>query len=74
VLAAIAAGVHYLVSDDKDLTVQDETTQKLRERLTVLLSGTFLRQVMGWSSEDLERVRRRTWQDLEETTITRGSR
>jgi len=63
--AAINARVDYLVSEDKDLTSSDETTAKLRERLKVLLSGTFLRQVMGWTSADLEQVRGRTWQALE---------
>lgn len=63
-LAAVRAGVDYLVSEDKDLTTQDATTAKLRQRLVVMLSGTFLRQVMGWSSEQLERIRHRTWRDL----------
>jgi putative PIN family toxin of toxin-antitoxin system len=63
-LAAIHAGVNYLVSEDKDLTVQDETTAKLRQELNVLISCTFLREVMGWSSEALEKVRRRTWRDI----------
>lgn len=64
-LPYIKAAVDYLVSDDKDLTVQDETTEKLREELTVMLSGTFLRVVMGWTSEELEEVRNRDWEDLE---------
>jgi predicted nucleic acid-binding protein len=64
-LAAIHAGVDYLVSEDKDLTAQDATTAALRQQLTVLLSGTFLRQVLGWRSEALEEIRQRTWRDLE---------
>lgn len=64
VLAAIAAKVDYLVSEDKDLTAQDGTTEELHKRLKVLISGTFLREVMGWNSDELERVRKRTWQDL----------
>src|SRR5919109_3467502 len=50
-LAAIAAQVDYLVSEDKDLTATDATTQKLRAQVKVLLTGTFLREVMGWTSE-----------------------
>jgi predicted nucleic acid-binding protein len=65
-LAAINAGVDYLVSEDKDFTAEDQTTAQLHQRLNVLLSGTFLRQVMGWTSQELEEVRRRTWSDLEE--------
>jgi predicted nucleic acid-binding protein len=63
-LTAINAEVDYLVSEDKDLTARDDTTIALRRHLTVLLSGTFLRQMMGWESEALERVRGRTWKDL----------
>jgi len=63
-LAAINAGVDYLVSEDKDLTSRDQTTAKLQEKLKVLLSGTFLREVMGWSSEELEKIRGRRWADL----------
>ena len=64
VLAAINAKVACLVSEDKDLTAQDTTTAALRQRLTVHLSGTFLREVMGWSGEMLEAIRYRRWQDL----------
>ncbi len=64
-LAAIAAKADYLVSEDKDLTVVDETTAELRRHLKVLLSGTFLREMMGWTSEKLESIRHRKWDDLE---------
>jgi len=60
-LAAIKAQVDYLVSSDKDLT---EPNEALHQRLTVLLPGTFLREHMGWSSEALETIRTRTWDDL----------
>ena len=63
-LAAINARADYLVSEDKDLTVRDDTTTELRRNVTVLLSGTFLREVMGWSSDQLEAIRHRTWHDL----------
>ena len=63
-LAAIHARVDYLVSEDKDLTVQDETAARLRQELKVMISGTFLREVMEWKSEDLEKVRHRTWRDI----------
>jgi predicted nucleic acid-binding protein len=65
VLATINAGVAYLISEDKDLTAQDATTAALRQKLTVQLPGTFLRQVVGWSSERLERIRHRSWKDLD---------
>lgn len=63
-LAAINAGVDILISQDTDFTDQDETTKELRQRLTILRPGTFLRQHMGWSSDQLEAIRSRTWNDL----------
>ena len=64
-LAAINAGVDYLVTNDKDLTAQDETTAALREHIQPILVGTFLREVMGWTHEELEAVRGRTWKQME---------
>ncbi|MBC7812825.1 MAG: putative toxin-antitoxin system toxin component, PIN family [Burkholderiales bacterium] len=60
-LAAIAAKVDYLVSSDKDLT---EPNEALHRQIKVLLPGTFLREYMGWTSEVLETIRTRTWDDL----------
>jgi predicted nucleic acid-binding protein len=65
VLAALNAKADYLISEDKDMTTRDATTTVLRQKLTVLLSGTFLREVMGWSSERLASIRHRSWKDLE---------
>ncbi|MEK7441672.1 MAG: PIN domain-containing protein [Chloroflexota bacterium] len=65
-LAAIVAKADYLISEDKDLTVQDESTVELRKQIKVMLSGTFLREVMGWSGEGLEAIRHRKWSDVEE--------
>ena len=61
VLAAINAGVDYLVTNDKDLTTKDETTAELRKYIHPIQVGTFLREVMGWSSEELEAIRRHQW-------------
>lgn len=60
-LAAINAKVDYLVSSDKDLT---DPNEPVHQYLKVLLPGTFLRQHMGWTSERLEAIRKRTWKDL----------
>jgi hypothetical protein len=29
-----------------------------------MIVGKFLREVMGWESEDLERIRKRKWSEL----------
>jgi predicted nucleic acid-binding protein len=63
-LAAINAGVDYLVTNNKDLTAEDETTAALRQRIQPIIVGRFLREVMGWESEELERIRKRNWSDL----------
>ncbi len=60
-LAAINARVDYLISDDKDLS-SEEATRKLRTWLNLMRPVIFLREVMGWSQEDLEKIRRRNWQ------------
>lgn len=60
-LAAINAQVDYLVSDDKDLTAP---TQPVHQQVRVLLSGTFLNDVTGWTHEALQDVRRRQWSDI----------
>ena len=67
VLAAINAGVDYLISEDKDLTAQDATTAELRQHLRILLPGIFLREVMGWSGDQLERLRGGAWKDVEKS-------
>jgi len=46
-----------------------DATAQLHEQLKVLLSGTFLRQVMGWTSKELEEIRHRKWSDLGEGLI-----
>lgn len=63
-LAAIQSGVDYFISEDRDFTDRNQTTALLHEQLTVLLSGTFLRGVMGWTSDELEQVRGRTWTNM----------
>lgn len=63
-LAAIAARVDYLVSNDKDLTAIDVTTERLREHIRPMTVGRFLHEVMGWPSDELERIRLRTWQHM----------
>ena len=63
-LAAINAEVDYLVTNDKDLTAQDKTTATLRQKIQPMIVGQFLSEIMGWESEDLERIRKRNWSDL----------
>jgi len=64
-LSVIKAKVDYLVTEDKDFTTKDKTTEKLRRFVQPMLCGTFLKEVIGWTSEDLEEARHRKWLDIE---------
>jgi hypothetical protein len=57
--------MNYLVSTDSDLTDVDETTAELRKLTHPIKVGSFLRGVMGWSNEELTRIERRQWSDIE---------
>ena len=65
-LAAIQARATYLVSTDLDLTVVDRSTEALRRQITPIRPGDFLKNVLGWTSAELDRIERRTWDALEE--------
>ena len=60
-LSAITAQVDYLITQDKDFTDPDEP---IHEYLSIILPGTFLRKHMKWTSEQLEEISRRSWDDL----------
>jgi predicted nucleic acid-binding protein len=64
-LAAINAGVDYLVTYDDDFTSNDETAEKVREAIPgIILPPVFLRDVLGWTSEQLEQIRARNWEEI----------
>lgn len=60
-LAAINGEVDYLISQDRDFTEPDEP---IHQHLNILLPGTFLREHLGWTSESLENIRKRNWDDF----------
>ncbi|GIK66233.1 MAG: hypothetical protein BroJett018_40270 [Chloroflexota bacterium] len=64
-LAAIAGKVDFLITQDKDFTEHTEQTEVLHQKINIILPGTFLREYMGWTSEALEAIRKRTWAELE---------
>jgi len=66
VLAARVAKVHYLVTNDRDLTIQDATAVRIRHWFSPVLPAVFLREIMNSTSEQLEAIRHRTWKDLNE--------
>ena len=65
-LSVIAAKVDYFVTSDKDFTDQHQSTEQIRQAIPgILLPAVFLRDVMHWSSEQLETIRYRTWSDID---------
>jgi len=60
-LASIKAGVDYFVTEDKDFTDKSATTDEVQRQLTIMRPVIFLREVMGWSSEELEKIHHRDW-------------
>lgn len=66
-LSIQAAQVDYFVTYDRDFTDSGPTTAKVRQAIPgIMLPPVFLREVMGWTSEQLEAIRHRSWSDLEE--------
>lgn len=59
-LAALQAQVDCLISSDKDFT----ESEQLKQHVPVLLPAVFLREHMGWTSEELEAIRHRKWSDM----------
>ena len=63
-LALLAGEVDIFVTSDRDFTDPGATAERFGRRVRVMLPAVFLREVLGWSSEALEAIRTRTWQDL----------
>jgi predicted nucleic acid-binding protein len=65
-LSIQAAQVDYFVTYDKDFTDHDESTAKVRAAIPgIILPPVFLRAVMGWTSEALEAIRHRNWEEMD---------
>lgn len=66
-LSVVKAGIDYFVTYDRDFTDQNETTAEVRKAIPgIMLPPVFLRQVMNWTSDQLEDIRHRNWSDMEE--------
>lgn len=63
-LSALKARVDYLVTNDKDFHADNTKAALGKEDVRVMLVGTFLAEVMGWASKDLEAICHREWSDL----------
>ncbi len=67
-LSIRAAAVDYFVTYDRDFTDPGPTTRAVQTAIPgIILPPVFLREVVGWSSADLEAIRHRDWSDLEQS-------
>lgn len=64
ILAAADARVDYLVTNDRDLTVLDASTRRLRELVRVITPLALLRHVLQWPEARIEAAIHRNWRDL----------
>jgi predicted nucleic acid-binding protein len=63
-LAVLAARVDLFVTSDRDFTDPGAVAERFSREVKVMLPAVFLRDVLGWSSEALEAIRTRSWDDL----------
>lgn len=63
-LALLDGDADIFVSSDRDFTEPAATAERFRQRIRVMLPAVFLRDVLGWSSDALEAIRHRRWEDL----------
>ena len=64
-LSIIGAKPDYFLTYDKDFTEIAATTKVVQRAIPgIRLPPVFLREEMGWSSEELERIRKREWSDV----------
>jgi predicted nucleic acid-binding protein len=67
-LALLNTQADILVTSDRDFTEPGATSQRFSEQVRVMLPAVFLRQIVGWSSESLEAIRHRRWDELQTET------
>jgi len=63
-LAADTSKVDFLVTQDKDFTDRRDDIKQVQEMLNIIIPGTFLLKYMGWTSIQLEAIKKRTWFDM----------
>ena len=63
-LSAIKARPDYLVTNDKDFHTERTKTVLKKQGVQVMRVGTFLAEVMGWKSRELEAIRLREWAEM----------
>ena len=63
-LALLESHVDIFVTNDRDFTDPGATAERFSRQVQTMLAAVFLRNVLGWSSEALEGIRNRNWDDV----------
>ena len=63
-LALLEGGVDIFVTNDRDFTDPGAAAERFARQVQTMLAAVFLRDVLGWSSEALENIRTRRWDDV----------
>jgi predicted nucleic acid-binding protein len=63
-LSAIKAKPDYLVTNDEDFHAEKTEAALKKQGVQVVHVGTFLAEVMGWKSRELEAIRLREWAEM----------
>lgn len=63
-LSAIKARPDHLVTNDEDFHTERTKTVLKKQGVQVMRVGTFLAEVMGWKSRELEAIRLREWAEM----------
>jgi predicted nucleic acid-binding protein len=63
-LALLDAEVDIFVTNDRDFTDTAAAADRLIARVRIMLVAVFLRDVLGWRPESLEKIRHRRFEDL----------
>jgi hypothetical protein len=68
-LALLEGDVDIFITNDKDWTDAGTVAPRLSEHVQIMLPAIFLRDVLGWTSAELEAIRYRTWAEVEAETM-----
>jgi len=63
-LALMAARVEVFVTNDRDFTDEGAVHRRFAASVDIMLPPVFLRDVAGWTSEEVEAIRNRGWEDM----------
>lgn len=65
-ISIVESGVDFFVTGDKDFLEDSDLNRKYKDQFTMISPKLFLKNVMRWPKEDIDRIGLRTWKDLKD--------